>query len=143
MDEELYASAHATLNLAAVVRPLEIHRVMAASKLTKSAEQLRGYLDEFSRARRLENAAWHDTERPTISDAAAELRRRVQKTGRAIDAVADDVMDKGFARLDSLGRTLQEVAQRRRAADSEAERDGNSAEGIEGDDVLQLDGKSE
>lgn len=143
MDEELYASAHATLNLAAVVRPLEIHRVMAASKLTKSAEQLRGYLDEFSRARRLENAAWHDTERPTMSDAAAELGRRVQKTGRAIDAVADDVMDKGFARLDSLGRTLQEVAQRRRAADSEAERDGNFAEGIEGDDVLQLDGKSE
>lgn len=143
IDEELYTSAHATLNAASVVRPLEIHRVIAVSKLSKSAEQLKGHLDEFSRARRLRVADWHATEQPSIADAAAELGRKVQATGRMIDAANDRVIDKGFARLDSLGRTLQEAASRRLVADDEMHTGADFRAEIESERVLEVERKRE
>lgn len=42
LDEELYDSALATLNVASVIRPLEIHRKLTASKLSKSSMRMRG-----------------------------------------------------------------------------------------------------
>lgn len=119
IDSELYISAHATLNAASVVKPLEIHRLMSVEKLSKYTEQLRNHLDAFSQARRLQLAEWHDTSRPTVADAAAELGKRVQETGKRIDAVGDRVVDQGFARLGLIGRSLQEAASRRLESTSE------------------------
>lgn len=142
-DEGLYTSAHATLNAASIVRPLEIHRVMSVSKLSKSTEQLKEHLDEFSRARRLQVADWRDVNHPTIADAAAELGQRVQATGQKIDAANNRVIDKGFARLDAIGRSLQEVASRRMASDDETEFETEPHAAIEDERTLQVEGKRE
>ena len=113
LDEEMYTSVHATLNAASVVRPLEIHRVVSVKKISKYSEQLRGHLDEFSRARRLQVQEWHEVDHPTVGDAAAEIGNKIQATGKMIDAAGSRVVDHGFARLDSIGRALQGAASRR------------------------------
>ena len=139
LDEELYTSAHATLNAASVVRPLEIHRVRSTNKLEESADLLRDHLDEFSRARQLQTADWHETERPTLVEAAGEVGKRLQATGQRIDAAGDRAVDSSFSRLGALGRTLQDVANRRfEVEEAEPGADTGSVEAQEMVDALEV-----
>lgn len=140
LDEELYTSAHATLNAASIVRPLEIHRVISTNKIEESAELLRDHIDEFSRARQLQTVEWRDTERPTLVEAAEELGRRIQATGQRIDTAGDRAVDRSFSRLGALGRTLQDVANRRLESGEQtlSDVDPDAVEATEKVDALEV-----
>lgn len=130
LDEELFAASFATLNEAASVRPLEIHRVFSVEKLERHSETMKGHLMEFAQARRLQGAEWQEKDRPGIADAANELGQRIQSTARRIDAAGDRAAERTWSRVGAFGETLGEVANRRMEKRS-SEDDNTSATGLD------------
>ena len=113
LDEELFQSATRLVDAASEVKPLEIHRILAVSSLAKSSGRLKVVLDTFADSRRLQGAEWADSDLPQVRDAVAEMRRRAQLAGGEVKALGSRAVDRGYSRIDAVGRAMQAAAQRR------------------------------
>lgn len=113
LDSELVTTATELLAEAAEIKPLEIHRAIAAAKLSRSSEELQAHLARFAQARRLQEAEWHVGDKPGISDAADEVRRRLRAGGQGVKAIRSKAIDAGYRGVGALGERLHSAAARR------------------------------
>ena len=92
-DGELAGDLSAALVTYANLRPLEVHRRWSRKRLEASVGRLRGELDEFVAARRMQAIEWPSFEQPTLVDARDELQRRANETGKAVRHVGAGAVD--------------------------------------------------
>jgi hypothetical protein len=81
-DTEMVELLQAKLTAYATQRPLERLNPLASRDLQANMTSLRGDLEAFATARRVQISGWADSIRPTLGDAMQELKDRTMASGQ-------------------------------------------------------------
>jgi hypothetical protein len=113
-DEELVQVLRAAIERVRLIKPLEVHRIFSKKDLDKHARQLDAKVFEFAEASvlTLPRSLGHMPE-ASWSDARAEVRDRVHKTGQAADELGTSVAQAGADGASKQARKAREQIKRR------------------------------
>jgi hypothetical protein len=114
-DREMVRLLQTTLSEFATQRPLEIVHPLAARNLRADVDALKADLAAFASARRMQIQDWSELTRPTVGDAAREIKTRTGATGRLAIAQAKNLAEDAGDIAEELRRTVAERASEARS----------------------------
>jgi hypothetical protein len=105
-DREIVGLLETTLTGFATQRPLEIIHPLAARNLQADASALKDDLAAFASARRMQIENWSEFTRPTVGDAAREIKARTAATGRLAIQQARTLAEEVGSTTSDIRRTV-------------------------------------